>query len=67
MTAHIFDYSTEVEEKEKANDGYLGHANRTSFLVSEAQSRISEKQIVTTYAACSLSIPTTDISSHYTA
>lgn len=35
--AHIFDYSTEVEEKEKANDGYLGHANRTSFLVSQVQ------------------------------
>lgn len=32
--AHIFDFSKEVEEKEKLNDGYLGHANRTSFLVS---------------------------------
>jgi hypothetical protein len=32
-SAHIFDYSTEIEEKEKVNDGYLGHANRTSFLV----------------------------------
>lgn len=32
-SAHIFDYSTEIEEKEKVNDGYLGHANRTSYLV----------------------------------
>jgi hypothetical protein len=33
-SAHIFDYSTEIEEKEKVNGGYLGHANRTSYLVS---------------------------------
>jgi len=32
VMTHIFDYSTEVEEKEKSNDGYLGHANRTSYL-----------------------------------
>jgi hypothetical protein len=32
--AHIFDYSSEVEEKEKVNAGYLGHANRSSALVS---------------------------------
>ncbi|KEY64045.1 Sat17 [Stachybotrys chartarum IBT 7711] len=32
VMTHIFDYSTEVEEKEKLNDGYLGHANRTSYL-----------------------------------
>jgi hypothetical protein len=67
MTAHIFDYSTEVEEKERANDGYLGHANRTSFLVSEVQSMDFKEKTVTTYAACSLSIPMMDISSHYTA
>ncbi|KAL2680343.1 Taurine hydroxylase-like protein sat17 [[Neocosmospora] mangrovei] len=32
VMTHIFDYSTEVEEMEKSNDGYLGHANRTSAL-----------------------------------
>jgi hypothetical protein len=32
VMTHIFDYSTEVDEKEKLNDGYLGHANRTSYL-----------------------------------
>lgn len=34
LTAHIFDYSTEIEEREKMNANYLGHANRTSPLVS---------------------------------
>lgn len=29
---HVFDYSTEVEKQAKMNDGYLGHANRTSAL-----------------------------------
>ncbi|GAP84013.1 putative taurine catabolism dioxygenase [Rosellinia necatrix] len=32
VMTHIFDYSTEIEEKEKLNSGYLGHANRTSQL-----------------------------------
>jgi len=32
VMTHIFDYSAEVEEKEKINDGYLGHANRKSYL-----------------------------------
>ncbi|KAI1127101.1 Clavaminate synthase-like protein [Nemania abortiva] len=32
VMTHVFDYSTEVEEKERVNDGYLGHANRTSPL-----------------------------------
>ncbi|KAI0420825.1 Clavaminate synthase-like protein [Xylaria grammica] len=32
VMTHIFDYSTEIEEKEKLNEGYLGHANRTSPL-----------------------------------
>ncbi|KAI0399867.1 Clavaminate synthase-like protein [Xylaria palmicola] len=32
IMTHIFDYSTEIEEKEKLNEGYLGHANRTSPL-----------------------------------
>ncbi|KAM6520227.1 Taurine hydroxylase-like protein sat17 [Fusarium falciforme] len=48
VITYIFDYSTEVEEMEKSNDGCLGHANRTSafMTVTSFPSIVFRRQIL---------------------